>query len=334
MKIGNYEIGPGAALAPMAGLTNPSFRRLCREMGASYTVTELISSHAISIIDERPRHRNKKLGAATLPLLEKFPGESPLAVQIFGRDPDLMSRAAAFVRNEGADIVDLNFGCPAKKIIKNGEGSGCALMLDPPLLQEIAKRVVEAVTIPVTAKIRIGWDDESRNAPEIAKRLADVGVVALTVHARTRNQFHSGPVDYDTLAEVCQSIDIPVIGNGGIRCRDDALKMTELTGCDRVAVGQATRGNPWIFSAIANGETVPSLADRVDVLKRHLGYYVEWAGDKRANLEMRKHAGWYLKGFPGAAEIRHRINQAKNTGEVLEIIEEISQMIHTEAPII
>ncbi len=323
MKIGAYDIAEGAALAPMAGITNPPFRMLCRELGASMTVTELISAHALSLIRAKPSLATKRLGTATLPLLAAYPGEHPLAVQIFGRDPALMALAAAEVVDRGADIVDLNFGCPARKVVKNGEGSGAALLRVPSLVEEIAKAVVRAVPVPVTAKIRLGWSGDTKNAPEVAKRLESAGTTAITVHARTRDQVHSGPADLAMLAEVCEAVSIPIIGNGGIRNREDAETMMARTGCARVAVGQASRGNPWVFREIAGGGGAPTLEERIATCRRHLSLYVEWAGEHRAVREIRKHVAWYLKGFPGAAAHRARINTTLTMADFERILDEI-----------
>ncbi|MDJ0764192.1 MAG: tRNA-dihydrouridine synthase [Myxococcota bacterium] len=231
----------------MAGITNPPFRKLCKEMGAAFTVTELISAHALVFLS---RKSSKKCLAARenmLLLIDRFEGEYPYAVQLFGRDPDVLCEAAQFIEARGVDIIDLNFGCPARKIIKGGQGAGVALMREPALLQAIAGRVVQAVSIPVTAKIRTGWSADDRNAPEVARRLADVGIQAICVHARTREQVHAGPVDLDTLAATCRSVSIPIIGNGGIRSPEDADRMIKKTGCQRVAIGQGAKGNPWLF---------------------------------------------------------------------------------------
>jgi tRNA-dihydrouridine synthase B len=323
VQIGPHTIGPGAALAPMAGITNPPFRQLCRELGASLTVTELISSNALALLRRNPALESKSLGRATLPLLDRYKGESPFTVQIFGRDPEIMAEAAKEVVSRGADIVDLNFGCPAGKVVKAGKGAGSALMTDPALLQQIADSVVRAVPVPVSAKIRLGWSRQTINAEEVALRLQDAGVQLLTVHARTRDQVHSGPVDLDALARVCEAVSIPVIGNGGIRSGEDADEMMRRTGCDRVAVGQASRGNPWIFRAIAKNSEPPSLKERIDTCRRHLEQYTSWAGEHRTVREMRKHVAWYLKGFQGAARIRDRINRAESLEAFYELLDTV-----------
>lgn len=323
MKLGPYSIPEGAFLAPMAGITNPPFRRLCKEMGAALTVTELISAHALVLLRRNPALKDRSLGASALSILEPFAGEHPFAVQIFGRDPGLMAEAALFVVEQGAHIVDLNFGCPARKVVKNGLGAGAALMREPDLLQEIARRVVNTVSVPVTAKIRLGWSPSQENAPQVAAALEEAGVQAVTVHARTRDQVHSGPVDLDALAAVCEGVKIPVIGNGGISGRGDASRMRRQTGCERVAIGQAARGNPWIFGEILGNEREPSLAERVEACRRHLALYTEWAGERRAALEMRKHAAWYLKGFKGAAHMRRRLNEAVDLESYDRLLDEI-----------
>jgi len=217
VRIGPHDIGAGAFLAPMAGITDPPFRMLCREMGASLTVTELISAHALVFLSSESHRRLKPTFVKTLALAKPFFGEHPFAVQLFGGEPSQMAEAAQYLESQGAEIIDLNFGCPARKVVKHGEGAGVALMLDPPRLTQIAETVVRAVNVPVTAKIRTGWSIDTRNASEIAKRLESVGISAICVHARTRDQIHSGPIDLETLAATCQAVRIPVIGNGGIK---------------------------------------------------------------------------------------------------------------------
>jgi tRNA-dihydrouridine synthase B len=323
MRIGPYEIGDGALLAPMAGITNPPFRQLCRELGAVATVGELVSCHAVLALEKRPRARAKRQRERTRGLLTRFAGEQPFAVQLCGRDPELMARAAAIVEREGADIVDLNFGCPARKIVKDGRGAGVALMLDPPLLEEVAARVVDAVSVPVTAKIRLGWSRDQLNAPEVARALERSGIRSICVHARTREQVHSGPVDLDALREVCQAVGVPVVGNGGIRNAADAKEMIDRTGCARVAIGQAARGNPWIFTAVRGQPGSPTVEDRIATCRRHLQLHARFAGEQRGAREMRKHACWYLKGFPGAAAFRKRLAGAVDLESFSRLLDEI-----------
>ncbi len=323
MKIGPYDIPDRAMLAPMAGVTNPPFRKLCVEMGASLCPTELIASNALVLLREKPSRAEKKLGQAVLPLIEPYPGEHPFMVQIFGKEPHLMAEAAKEVVDRGAEIVDLNFGCPAKKVVKNGEGAGVALMRTPHLLEEIATAVVQAVNVPVTAKMRLGWSPCEKNGPEIAERLEGAGVTLICVHARTRDQVHWGETDLDTLAEICRLVSIPVIGNGGIRSLEDAKKMMSTTSCTQVAVGQASKGNPWIFRELLGETREVTLEDRIDTCRRHLDLYLEWGGEDRAVREMRKHVAWYLKGFDGAAAYRNRINHAASVDLFRELLSEI-----------
>jgi tRNA-dihydrouridine synthase B len=193
------------------------------------------------------------------------------------------------------------------------------------LLQVIAQKVVTAVAVPVTAKMRIGWSPETKNGVEIAKRIEDAGVELITVHARTRNQAHSGPVDLDHLARIVREVSIPVIGNGGIRTVDDARRMMDSTGVERVAVGQGAKGNPWIFRALAGDDTEVTLTDRIDTCRRHFSLYVEWAGERRAVREMRKHVAWYLKGFDGAAAFRDCINRTVDVTGVLDILDDVAR---------
>jgi tRNA-dihydrouridine synthase B len=323
MKIGRHAIGEGAALAPMAGITNPPFRQLCRELGAVLTTTELLSCHAIVYLATKPRNRTRKQGIKTLALLSRYPGESPFGVQLYGRDPELMAEAARFVEQDGADIVDLNFGCPARKVIKLGEGSGVALMRDPVLLGRITRAVVGAVQVPVTAKIRTGWSREERNAPEIARILESEGVAAICVHARSREQVHSGPVDLETLAAVRSAVRVPVLGNGGIRGPEQAREMISASGCERVSIGQASRGNPWIFREMTGGDGTPDLPERVATCRRHLALYTDYTDEQRAALEMRKHACWYLKGFAGAAAFRKRLSRAVDADSFSRLLDEL-----------
>ncbi|MCU0663932.1 MAG: tRNA dihydrouridine synthase DusB [Myxococcota bacterium] len=323
VRIGEHELGPGATVAPMAGITNPPFRQLCRELGASLSTTELISCHALVYLHRKRSNRGRKLGAKILSLIEPYPGEQPLCVQIFGRDPQMMAEAARIAVGEGAEIIDLNFGCPARQVIKNGEGAGVALMRDPQTLTEIARQVVQAVEVPVTAKTRLGYSPSEKNAVDIARRLVDVGVQLLCIHGRTKDQGHSGPVDFDTLAEVVTAVSVPVIGNGGIRGRADAEEMLARTGCARVSIGQGAKGNPWIFREVVGGSIETSLSERLATCKRHLELYIDWIGESRAVLEMRKHAAWYLKGFDGAAVLRGRLGQAVDTKSFLALLDEV-----------
>lgn len=323
MRLGPHEFARGAALAPMAGITNPPFRKLCSQLGAIFAVTELISCHAVVYLDAKARNRRRRRGVKTLSLMERYEGERPFIVQLYGRDPEIMASAARVVRREGADVIDLNFGCPARKVIKNGEGCGVALMLDLRLMGEITSAVVEAVDIPVTAKTRLGYSRDLKNGVEAARVLANSGARLLTIHARTREQGHGGDVDLATLARIVEAVEIPVVGNGGIRSASDAAAMIAATGCARVAVGQGAKGNPWIFREIAGGAGPPDLGERVETCRRHLDLYMNWIGQERSVLEMRKHACWYLKGFDGAAAFRKRLGEAVDAEAFNRLLDEI-----------
>lgn len=323
LRIGKFSFGKGAVLAPMAGVTNPPFRQLCRELGAIYCVTELISCHAVVYFDTKQKNREKKRGQKTLASMERYQEEFPHVVQLYGREPDMMAQAAHIVAREGADIIDLNFGCPARKVIKNGAGCGVALMRTPELLGEITRRVVDAVDIPVTAKTRIGYGATEINGVEVAQVLAQNGVQLITIHARTREQGHSGEVNFDYLKQIVDAVDIPVVGNGGIGSAEDAAKMIDATGCASVAVGQGAKGNPWIFSEIAQLGKRPELKQRVETCRRHLSLYIDWGGEQRAVTEMRKHACWYLKGFDGAAAFRKRLGEATSEAAFHRLLDEV-----------
>ncbi len=323
ITLGRHSLGPGAVLAPMAGITNPPFRQLCIELGASLTVTELVSCHALVYLDTKSKNRGRKRGVKTLAQIEKFPGEYPFAVQLYGREPEMLAHAAKIVEREGADVIDLNFGCPARKVIKDGQGCGVALMLDPPLVEQIVSAVVEAVSVPVTAKTRTGWSASKKNAVEIAKRIENGGAQMICIHGRTRDQGHSGEVDYETVRAVVESVNLPVVGNGGITGPEEATLMKRKTGCARVAVGQGAKGNPWIFRELIGGPGAPRLAERVATCRRHLELYMNWTGEARSVLEMRKHACWYLKGFSGAAAFRKRLGEAVSADAFNALLDEL-----------
>lgn len=312
MKIGNFETDGYAALAPMAGVADRSFRRLCREFGAAYTVSELISSKAVSLNDK------KSLG-----MMNITDSERPVGLQLFGSDPDTMAAAAVSGMQFKPDFIDINMGCPAPKVAGNGGGS--ALMKDPRLAESIVKAVVGAVSIPVTVKMRSGWDESSVNAVELAKRCEQAGAKLITVHGRTKTQMYSPPVNMDIIKEVKRAVSIPVVGNGDIFTAKDAANMYEYTGCDFVMVGRGAMGAPWIFRQINawmfEGVTVPDppLSERMRVLMKQAAMTVEDKGEKSAMREMRKHAAWYMKGVRGAAAYRNECGQLTTLEQLYEL---------------
>ncbi|MBO8136980.1 MAG: tRNA dihydrouridine synthase DusB [Desulfotomaculum sp.] len=313
MRIGSVKLANRVISAPMAGVTDRAFRALAREAGCGLVFTEMISDQALI-------YQNKK----TLHMAD-FKGEpGPLAVQIFGSSPEFMSQAAEIIEKRGADIIDINMGCPAPKIVKNNEG--CALMKDPDLAEKVVKAVVESVDVPVTVKMRKGWDENSVNALELAQRVVNAGASAVTVHGRTRDQFYSGEADWEIIRQVKETVQVPVIGNGDIWRPQDAKRMMEETGCDAVMIGRAAMGNPWIFKQtvhyLETGELlpVPTPEERIKTALRHLDLIVLDKGENIGVAEMRKHAAWYTKGMRGAARLRQRINQAKTQQELKEVL--------------
>ena len=301
--IGNVVLANPSVLAPMAGVTDLAFRLLAKEMGCGLVCSEMVSAKGLL-------HDNCR----TKELLRIDPRERPTAIQLFGSVPAELAEAARRVEENGADIIDFNMGCPTPKIVKNGEGA--ALLRTPELAASILKAMVKAVQAPVTVKIRAGWDQGSINAPEFAKMAEQAGVKAIAVHGRTREQFYSGRADWNVIQKVKAAVRIPVIGNGDVRVVQDAERMLQETGCDGVMVGRAACGNIWIFRQIAeylkNGEILsdPSVTERMATLIRHLDMLIELKGLHTAIREMRRHAACYVKGFPGAAELRTHFNQA------------------------
>lgn len=313
--IGRVKIENPTVLAPMAGVTDLAFRLLAKEMGCGLVVSEMVS--AKGLLYENCRTKD---------LIRIDQRERPTAVQIFGSVPAELAEAARRVAASGADIIDFNMGCPTHKIVRNGEGS--ALLRFPALAETILREMVKAVDVPVTVKIRAGWDEGSINAVEIAQRAEQAGVSAIAVHGRTREQFYSGNADWGIIRRVKQAVTIPVIGNGDVRTVQDAERLLAETGCDGVMVGRAACGNVWIFRQIAGYLRTgalpppPSFAERAKTLLRHLDMLTELKGEHIAIREMRRHAVCYVKGFPKSAELRTRFNQSMKRDDFQQILDD------------
>ena len=310
-SIDQLTLKSGAGLAPMAGVTDAAMRLLCHEQGAAWAVSEMLSARGW--IFSRGKNRN------ALDLLKRLPGEGIAGLQLFGSEPEYMAAAATELQDWGFQFIDINFGCPAPKITGNGEGS--AMLKKPAGVAAVVKATVEATRLPVTVKLRSGWDEASINAPEIARICEDNGARAVAVHARTRMQQYAGRADWSVIRRVKEAVRVPVFGNGDVRSGADALRMLNETGCDGVIVGRAAQGNPWLFREIAaalRGETAapPTPAERAAMALRHFELEVELFGEKRGVLEMRKHIAWYVHGMKGAARFRESINLLQGADEV------------------
>ncbi len=309
LKIGNVELNNNIILAPMAGITDLSFRKLCKEGGAGLVETEMVSAKAIYYKDEK-----------TLKMINMEGEERPISVQIFGNEPEIMAEAAKFL-NDKADIIDINMGCPAPKVVKNGDGS--KLLLDLDLVHRIVHSVVEASRVPVTVKIRIGWDENRIVAVEAAKIIEKAGASAITVHGRTRMQFYSGNANWDIIRQVKGAVSIPVIGNGDVIDGETAREMFKITGVDGIMIGRAALGNPWIFDQIGSYLKdeeckIPTNEQILNTIIKQYDMLTDEKGEYTAVREMRKHIAWYIKGMKDASAFRNKINLIDNKEEAIK----------------
>ncbi len=316
MKLGNIEIQGKAVLAPMAGVTDRAFRELCMGFGAAYCTSEMASAKALTMSDKK-----------TAELLAISENERPMALQLFGYEPETIAAAAKIAAQYHPAAIDINMGCPAPKIANNHSGS--ALMKDPDLCGRIVEAAVKATDLPVTVKIRKGWDAHSVNAVEVAKICEAAGASMIAVHGRTREQMYAPPADWDIIAQVKRAVRIPVIGNGDIYSALDAMKMMEQTGCDLVMVGRGALGNPWIFREINSQYerscpvSPPGIYERITVMHRHIQKLCEYKGERVGMREARKHTAWYMKGLRGAARLRGMCGELREYSDMKALTQAI-----------
>ncbi len=316
-EIGNIKIKNKVVLAPLAGISNSAYRRIAKEMGCGLIYAEMVSDKAIS-------YGSKK----TIDMLYMSDDERPIVQQIFGSDVESFVVAAKYIyENMKPDIIDINMGCPVPKVALKSQ-AGSALLKNPDKIYEIVSNVVKSVPIPITVKIRSGWDSNSINAVEVARICEKAGAQAIAIHGRTRSQGYSGTVDLDIIKQVKESVNIPVIGNGDIKSCYDAKKMLEYTGCDAIMIGRAALGNPWILKEcvdyLDSGKTPPkiTLEEKIEMIKKHTNYLLESKPEKVVVLEMRSHVAWYLKGVPSSTEVKRKLSSIKSVKELYELLEE------------
>ncbi|KGP75565.1 TIM barrel oxidoreductase NifR3 [Desulfosporosinus sp. Tol-M] len=318
MKLGHFELGVPVFLAPLAGVTDKAFRETFCAVGGEHAWTEMISAQALIYQNSR-----------TLNILDLRGEAEPRIIQLFGRDPETMARAALLAIDCSANVIDINMGCPVPKIVKNGEGA--ALLKDLPRAQAIASAVVQAVNVPVTVKIRLGWNDDEIVAVELAKRLESVGVQMLTVHARTREQFYSGHANWEWIRRVKKEVSIPIIGNGDVFIPEDAGRLIEQTGCDGVMIGRGALGNPWLIPLTQHylkyGVILPEplIEERIQVALQHFDRVLRYKGERIGLNEMRKHAVWYIKGVRRAAQLRGEIMHSRTPNDLQSVLRQILQ---------